>query len=93
LPASTSVERRLRAQSAAYASWANTVDRSARARGGDSATRRRANLRTFERLIDPNGTMDPAERELRARHLQKAHMLRLSLLSLKARRARKEQAA
>lgn len=93
MPARTPAGRRLSAQVAAHASWANTVDRTARAAGGDSATRSRANLRAYERQIDPDGTMDPADRELRARSLRRSHMARLALLALNARQARKEQAS
>lgn len=43
----------------------------------------------FEREVDPDGTLDPAERARRAKHARKAHMLRLALKSAKVRRERK----
>jgi hypothetical protein len=41
----------------------------------------------FERQVDPEGVLDPAERQRRAQHAEKAHMLRLAYLSVKARKA------
>jgi hypothetical protein len=43
-------------------------------------------LAKFEREVDPNGTLDPAERELRANRLLRAHMLRLAARSAEVRR-------
>lgn len=43
----------------------------------------------FEREVDPDGTLDPVERAIRAEHLRKAYFQRLALKSAKARRARK----
>lgn len=50
---------------------------------------RRAFLGRFEREVDPDGTLPPDERERRAAHARRAHMLALSLKSAKARRERK----
>jgi hypothetical protein len=50
---------------------------------------RAAFLSRFEREVDPEGLLDPAERSRRARHALKAHMTRLSMSSVKARAARK----
>jgi hypothetical protein len=47
------------------------------------------NLRRFEQEVDPDGTLRPAEREMRAKSLRKAHMARLAMKSAAARR--KEQ--
>ncbi len=80
----TPSERRLRAQLAAHQSWANTADRSAR-----TARARAAALERFERLVDPDGKLQPAERRRRAEHARRAHMASLALKSSKARRARK----
>jgi hypothetical protein len=40
----------------------------------------------FERLVDPDGTLDPAERAIRADRAQRAHMLSLSAKSAASRR-------
>jgi hypothetical protein len=52
-----STERRALAQIAAHESWARTVDRSAR-----TASARRAAWDRFERLVDPDNQLTPAER-------------------------------
>jgi hypothetical protein len=44
-----------------------------------TAPARAAFLARFEREVDPDGTLDPAERALRARHARAAHMIRLRL--------------
>jgi hypothetical protein len=46
-------------------------------------------LAKFERDVDPDGTMDPAERAVRAERLLKAHMIRLAARSAEARRAKR----
>ena len=53
-----------------------------------SAPGRRAFMDKFLREADPDGTLDPAERERRARHLRSAHFLRLAAASARARRRR-----
>jgi len=83
----TESERTLRAQIAAHESWAHTTDRSAR-----TAPARRALLDKFEREVDPNGELTPAERTQRAEHVRKAHFKRLALKSAQARRRSKEAA-
>ena len=49
---------------------------------------RAAFLDSFEREADPDGVLSPEERRRRAKHLRKAHFLRLALKSAKARRGR-----
>jgi hypothetical protein len=66
-----------------HASWAATADPSARTAPG-----RKAFLDSFERQVDPDGTMDPAERARRAGHLRSAHFARMALRSAKARSAK-----
>lgn len=73
--------RTLRARTAAHVSWANTSDRTARTAAGT-----RALLDKFEREVDPDGTLDPAERALRAASARKAHFARLAYKSAAARR-------
>lgn len=42
--------------------------------------------RRFERLVDPDGILDPAERAIRADRARRAHMLTLAAKSAAARR-------
>lgn len=77
----TPAEKSLRGQIAAHESWARTPDRSAR-----TANARKALLDKFERLVDPDGALSPAERAKRAEHARKAHFKRLALKSAQARR-------
>ncbi len=74
-------ERALRARIAAHESWARTEDRTAR-----TANARAAALDRFEKQVDPEGTLPPAERALRAEHKRKAYFTRLALKSAQARR-------
>jgi hypothetical protein len=80
----TPAERSLRARLAVHTSWAQTTDRAAR-----TAPARRAALQRFERQVDPDGTVDPAERRRRAEQAMRAHMAGLALRSAQARRRRK----
>lgn len=45
-------------------------------------------LEKFERQIDPDNVLPPAERAFRAEHARKAHMKRMALKSAQARRRR-----
>jgi hypothetical protein len=72
--------RKLRARIAAHESWANTSDPAARTAAARAAAESR-----FERLVDPDGTMQPAERARRAESARKAHYARLSLAGVRAR--------
>ncbi len=74
-------ERVLRSRIAAHASWANTPDPSKRTEAA-----RRAALDRFERLVDPEGELDPAERARRAESKRKQYFTSLALKSSKARR-------
>lgn len=65
----------------AHESWARTSDPSAR-----TAPARRAALERFEREVDPDGILTPAERAVRAEHAKKAYFKRLALKSAQARR-------
>jgi hypothetical protein len=79
----TRAERSLRGKIAVHTSWANTTDRSARTAPG-----RKAALERFEREVDPEGVLEPAERARRAEHARKAYFSRLAYLSARARRAK-----
>lgn len=80
-------ERSLVASIAAHESWARTENRTAR-----TAPARKAMLDKFEREIDPDGTLLPAERAIRAEHARKAYFKRLALKSAQARRNRSQLA-
>lgn len=80
----TSKQRVLRARLAAHESWARTVDPAAR-----TAAARRAQLDRFDRQVDPDGTLAPADRARRAEHARKAYYTRLALQSVAARRAKR----
>jgi hypothetical protein len=79
----TPAERSLRARIAVHTSWANTSNRSARTAPG-----RRAAMERFEREVDPEGMLSPAERAQQAEQAMRAHMARLALKSAQARRRR-----
>ncbi|MDT2008764.1 hypothetical protein FXW78_39665 [Rhodococcus opacus] len=71
----------MRSQIAAHESWARTEDRTAR-----TAAARKAALDRFERIVDPDGSLNPQERARRAEHARKAYFTRLALKSAQARR-------
>lgn len=73
---------------AAHASWANTPDRTAR-----TAPARAALMEKFERQVDPDGVLSPAERAKRAESARKAYFLRLALKSADSRRRKSEAKA
>jgi hypothetical protein len=68
---STSVERRLRAQILSLESWARTEDRSAR-----TLPARKAAENRFEKQVDPEGKLPPAQRAAMAECARKAHYKR-----------------
>lgn len=76
--------RQMRARLASHTSWANTEDRAAR-----TAAARKAAMSRFDRQVDPDGTMDPRERSIRAEHARKAFYAGMALKSAQA-RARKK---
>lgn len=84
----TPAERRLHGQIGAYKSWAHTPDRAARTLPG-----RLGLLAKFERQVDPDNKLMPAERAKRANSLRKAYYADLALKSARARRLRKEGVA
>lgn len=84
----TPSERVLRAQIAVHTSWANTDDRSAR-----TAPARKAALDRFEREVDPEGVLLPAERAKRAENARQVYFKRLALKSAQARKRRSGGAA
>ena len=51
-----------------------------------TAPARRAFLERFEREVDPDSVLEPAERRRRAEHAKKAHFYRMALASSRARK-------
>ncbi len=68
----------------ALESWARTPDRAAR-----TAPARQALRDKFEREVDPEGLLPPAERAVRAEYARRAYYARLAAASAKARAAKK----
>ncbi|HVM55302.1 MAG TPA: hypothetical protein VM262_19105 [Acidimicrobiales bacterium] len=81
----TAEQRALYSRIGAHESWARTADRTARTKAARDAAFAR-----FEREVDPDGVLDPAERTRRAEHARQAHMLRMTARSLEARARRRE---
>jgi hypothetical protein len=48
--------------------------------------------RRLEQQVDPDGTLDPADRDARVRNLIRAEMARLARLSVQARQVRRHEA-
>jgi hypothetical protein len=82
----TPAERRLRSQKGAHESWARTENRSAR-----RLPARLALEAKFERQVDPNNRLLPAERAKRAQNARRAYYCALALKSAQARRQRREE--
>ncbi len=51
-----------------------------------TAPARKAFLERFEREVDPDWVLEPAERRRRAEHAKKAHFYRMALASARARK-------
>lgn len=70
----TPEERSRHARMAALTRWSreDPALNMARARDGQWAK--------FERQVDPDGTLDPAERQRRAKRAQRAHMIKLRMV-------------
>lgn len=73
----------MQARAAAHARWARTADWSAATAPALTALNAR-----FERDVDPDGRLCPAERARRAEHARTAYFVRLALRSARARRRR-----
>lgn len=81
-------DRKLSASIAANTRWAKEPDRRAATAPG-----RRAALQRFEDEVDPERKLPPKERARRADNALKAHMQRIALRSVQARRARRRRTA
>ena len=71
---SDEITRKLAAQVAAHALWAQTSDRAAQTSAARDAMQRR-----FEDEVDPTRSLPEDERIRRAKHARSAHMSRLAL--------------
>jgi hypothetical protein len=78
----TPAQRALRGRMAAYTLHSGLSDAQEREH---TAPARQAFLNRFERQVDPDGILPPAERARRAEQARKAHMTGLALRSAKAR--------
>lgn len=74
----------LRARIAAGERWAKEPDRTAA-----TAAARSAFMDRFSKQVDPDGQLDPAERERRAESAKRAHFARMALKSAQARARRR----
>lgn len=82
------LEYSLHAKARSEKSWAQTDDRSARTAPARAASP--ADPRFFEKQVDPDGVLDPADRARRAGHARKAYYARLALKSARSRRKARE---
>ena len=80
------VDRSLIATHAVCQRWARATAEERMAQG---AIARAGMDKRFEREVDPDGTLPPAERVRRAAHAKKAYFAMLALKSAQVRRARK----
>jgi hypothetical protein len=80
----TPAERRMYGKIGAHESWARTTDRSAR-----TLPARRAAWERFEKLVDPEGKLPPAQRAQMAENARKAHFQRMALKSAEVRSRKK----
>lgn len=78
----TPEERRLRAQIAANTRWSREDP------AGTGLRAQAGLLARFEREVDPDRSLSEAERTRRVESARRAHMQRLALASVKARRSR-----
>lgn len=82
--AETPTERLLRSRLASHTRWSREPDRTAA-----TAPARKGLQARFEREVDPDGVLDPAERAKRAESARKAFYADLTRKSIAARRRRK----
>lgn len=79
----TPAEKSQHMRVAALTRWSRADDRTAA-----TATARAAAEKRFELLVDPDGKLSEPERAKRAEAARKAHFVRMSIASAKARRKR-----
>ena len=81
-------DRALIARIASHASWARTEDRTAR-----TAPARAGLMEKFRQQVDPDGVLDPGERERRAESARRAFYLDMARKSAAKRRQNAADAA
>ena len=81
----TPEQRSLAARLAIHARWSGEPDPAA-----CTAAAREAFLTRFDRELDPDGILEPAERARRAAHARQAYFARLALRSSQVRAKRKK---
>jgi hypothetical protein len=86
MPAKDPEERKLIARVAAQTQWAKCPDRAARTEAARAALWQR-----FLDEVDPDGVLDPNERERRALHARKAYYTRIALKSRQSRVSKERQ--
>ena len=84
MPARRATDRTIVGQIGAQESWAQTADRSARTAPARACSP--SDVEWHARRLDPDGRLEPGERNRRAEHARKAYFLRLALKSAQARR-------
>jgi hypothetical protein len=84
MPQAHSAAVSLHARRMSHLRWSKVKDRTAATKPGRDGL-----LRRFELQVDPDGTLDPAERAKRAENARRAFYADLALKSAAARRARK----
>jgi hypothetical protein len=87
-PDETPAERSLRGRAAGHTSWAKTPNRAARTKPGRDKFESR-----FEREVDPDGTLPPAERARRVKSARSAYFANLARQGAAAARERRETAS
>jgi hypothetical protein len=81
----TPAERTERARTAANARWKNELDRLKATEPG-----RRAIMERFEKEVDPDNLLSPAERRKRAENARREHLSRIRLKALRTARLQRE---
>jgi hypothetical protein len=84
MPSKNPKDRILSAKIAANSRWAQVEDRSK-----ETAPGRAASASRYEKLVDPEGLLPPAERAKRAKNAEKAHFQLMALRSAQVRRRAK----
>ncbi len=84
MPAESPAERALVARIGAYSRWSTDPDPVAALAPARATFRAR-----FEREVDPDGVLSPAERARRTEHARSAYYSRLALRSAQVRRRRR----
>lgn len=74
----TPAQRSLSARAAAHARWSQTSDAERAKFAADAGARL---MSRWEKQVDPDGLLEPAERARRAKNAERAHMARMGKAS------------